>query len=111
MGDRPSLCRNRLGIMDTGGAIAGCPPVSEGPPGVRSDLRAAIDAERCEKVFVEFEPDSVAGVDVGAVHPVVLPTSCSAQRLIAFATTPDPVEHAGISMNSSSRTRTRSHGW
>lgn len=41
---------------------------------------SSIDPKGGDEVFVELEPDAVAGVDVGLVDPVTLSASCCFQR-------------------------------
>src|SRR5690625_231000 len=41
---------------------------------------APVDAERGDQILVQLEPDPVAGVDVGPVHPVSLPRLGALQR-------------------------------
>src|SRR5699024_6869682 len=41
-----------------------------------SDLFSTVQAECGDEVLVELEPDTVAGVDVGAVNPGTLSGSC-----------------------------------
>lgn len=84
--------RHRLGHGARDRDRRGCPPHDaaprrrEAPPepstgerGHRSRDRAvsmcdaAVESERGHEVFVEFEPNAVAGVDVGAVDPSGVP--------------------------------------
>jgi hypothetical protein len=73
---------------DTGRCAGSVQPVS--------GLCAAIDSERGDEIFVELEPDAVAGVDVGAVDEGWLAGSGRVARASAFGDRGIPVRPSEI---------------
>lgn len=54
----------------------------------------AVDAQRRNEIFVELEPDPVAGIHAGAVDPARFPSPGSTQRSLESCAVPvEPCEH------------------